>query len=107
MGGLVARYWAAQPHNRHLCRLILTLGTPHRGAPKALDILANGLTVNGRHVMKWPRTMLRKWQSMYDLLPRYQSLTDHSPMSLAATMSSAATIYPKDLPAPWLDRARG
>jgi len=52
MGGLVARYWAAQPDNRHLCRLILTLGTPHRGAPKALDILANGLIVRGRHVVK-------------------------------------------------------
>jgi pimeloyl-ACP methyl ester carboxylesterase len=105
MGGLVARYWAAQRDNRNLCRLILTLGTPHRGAPKALDILANGLTVRGRHVVKWPRAMLREWQGMYDLLPRYQAVTDHSPKSSAATTSSAATMYPKDLPAPWLNRA--
>jgi len=37
---------------------------------------------------------------MYDLLPRYQAVADHS------AASSAATLYPKDLPAPWLDRAR-
>jgi len=46
--------------------------------------------------------MLREWQGMYDLLPRYQAVTDHSPKS-SARMSSAAMMYPKDLPAPWLD----
>lgn len=42
LGGLVARYWLAQQENWRLCRALITLGTPHRGAPKALDVLANG-----------------------------------------------------------------
>jgi pimeloyl-ACP methyl ester carboxylesterase len=45
MGGLVARLWLAQGDNAALCRELITLGTPHRGAPKALDVLANGVSV--------------------------------------------------------------
>lgn len=45
MGGVVARYWAAMLDDERLCRTVITLGSPHRGAPKALDALANGLRV--------------------------------------------------------------
>ncbi|MEV5083848.1 hypothetical protein AB0K74_35315 [Streptomyces sp. NPDC056159] len=44
MGGLIARYWLGP--GWPLCRALITLGTPHRGAPKALQLLANG--VRGR-----------------------------------------------------------
>lgn len=70
MGGLVARYWLAQDGNAALCRELITLGTPHRGAPLALDWLANGIPVLGRHVFNGGvRDLLRSWQGMYDLLP--------------------------------------
>lgn len=59
MGGLVARYWLAQDGNAQLCRELITLGTPHRGAPKALDVLANGLPVGGLHIKGWVRELMR------------------------------------------------
>ena len=36
MGGLVARYWMGPLGGWRVCRALITLGTPHRGAPKAL-----------------------------------------------------------------------
>ncbi|HEY5179206.1 MAG TPA: hypothetical protein VIJ07_05445 [Dermatophilaceae bacterium] len=39
----------------------MTLGTPHRGAPKALDVLANGVAVKGLHVITKPVPVLRGW----------------------------------------------
>jgi triacylglycerol esterase/lipase EstA (alpha/beta hydrolase family) len=41
MGGLVARYWAGPLGAAPDCRALITVGTPHRGAPKALDWLVN------------------------------------------------------------------
>jgi len=77
MGGLVARYWLAQGENALLCRELITLGTPHRGAPKALDVLANGISVHGVHVIKGEtRELMRSWQSVYDLLPTEQEVHD-------------------------------
>lgn len=84
MGGLVARYWAAQYDEDRWCRAIVTLGTPHRGAPKALDVLANGLPVaKGRlHITRF-NEVFAGWQGIYDLLPRYPAVLDeragHSP----------------------------
>ncbi|HET8684800.1 MAG TPA: hypothetical protein VFM54_23450, partial [Micromonosporaceae bacterium] len=39
MGGLVARYWLGPLGGAPYCRALVTVGTPHRGAPKALDWL--------------------------------------------------------------------
>ncbi|WP_415107300.1 lipase family alpha/beta hydrolase [Micropruina sp.] len=77
MGGLVARHWLAQDGHTELCRELITLGTPHRGAPKALDILANGIPVLGAHLIKGPvRRLLRSWQGVYDLLPTEAEVHD-------------------------------
>jgi pimeloyl-ACP methyl ester carboxylesterase len=75
MGGLVARQWAGREKNRKLCGAILTLGTPHRGAPKAMDVLANGIKIGPFHDTA-PREMLQGWQSMYDLLPTFPAVLD-------------------------------
>ncbi|MGW6914294.1 esterase/lipase family protein [Kitasatospora sp. NPDC054939] len=76
LGGLVVRYWLAQSdENWSRCRALLTLGTPHAGAPKALDVLANGLPVAGVHVLrKRVGPVLGTWQSMADLLPAYAAV---------------------------------
>ena len=77
MGGLVARYWLAQGDNASLCRELITLGTPHRGAPKALDVLANGVSVHGVRLIKGEvRELMRSWQSVYDLLPTESEVHD-------------------------------
>ncbi len=39
MGGLVARHWVAHHNGSARCRGMIALGTPFRGAPKALDVM--------------------------------------------------------------------
>ncbi|MGH3918403.1 MAG: lipase/acyltransferase domain-containing protein, partial [Pseudonocardiaceae bacterium] len=70
MGGLVARVWMGLLGRWPWCRALITLGTPHRGAPKALDWLVNGVRLAG------PTEMLRGWPSMIQLLPRYAAVRD-------------------------------
>jgi hypothetical protein len=62
--------WLGPLGGWEVCRALVTLGTPHRGAPKALDWLVNGPRVGGLPV---PRTadVLAEWPSMFELLPRY------------------------------------
>lgn len=101
MGGLVARYWVAMG-NWGLCRAVLTLGTPHRGAPKALEYLVNGPPwwVPGRSEML--RDLLRDWPSIYELVPRYPSVEDARSRNNGSTDTLA--LYPKDLPLPGLEK---
>lgn len=73
MGGVVARYWAGLMDTRRRCRAVITLGSPHRGAPKALDVLVNGVGVG---VLRHPAgtRVLRGWPSMYEMLPQYPAV---------------------------------
>ncbi|MEV0544323.1 MULTISPECIES: alpha/beta fold hydrolase [Nocardia] len=96
MGGLVARYWASQADNMRRCRALITLGTPHRGAPKALDILANGVSVMGRRIRR-PIEVLREWPGVAELLPQYRTIIDASPGR------REQALYPSELPLPWLE----
>ncbi|MGW6916350.1 lipase/acyltransferase domain-containing protein [Kitasatospora sp. NPDC054939] len=73
MGGLVARYWLGPGGGAEYCKALITLGTPHRGAPKALDVLANGLPVGPVRLAGLTR-VIRSWPSVYELLPRYPAL---------------------------------
>src|SRR6478672_49230 len=70
------------------CRAVITLGTPHRGAPKALAWLANGVTGAGR-----ASRMIRGWPSVHQLLPRYPATLD---------VEAGCGRYPYELPIPWL-----
>src|SRR6185369_7151858 len=79
MGGLVARYWLGPLGGWKVCRALVTLGTPHRGAPKALDWLVNGppvLRTVRRELADEARAVLAEWDSMYELLPRYPAIRD-------------------------------
>ncbi|WP_330304390.1 MULTISPECIES: lipase/acyltransferase domain-containing protein [unclassified Streptomyces] len=73
MGGLVARYWLGPLGGAADCAALITLGTPHRGAPKALDVLVNGLTVGPKR-LGGLTDVLRQWPSAYELLPRYPAV---------------------------------
>lgn len=74
MGGLVARYWAGALGGWRHCAGMVTLGTPHRGAPKALEWLVNGIRL-GR---TWHRAteVVRAWPGAWDLIPRYEAVYD-------------------------------
>jgi Lecithin:cholesterol acyltransferase len=73
MGGLVARYWLGPLGGWRDCKALITVATPHRGVPKALDWLLNGVRV--RNVLLRSVTdVLREWPSSYDLLPSYPAV---------------------------------
>ncbi|GAB1641459.1 lipase/acyltransferase domain-containing protein [Krasilnikovia sp. MM14-A1259] len=90
MGGLVARYWLGPLGGHRWCRALITLGTPHRGAPKALGMLVNGPPLG---LLGAVTGVLREWPSVYELLPTYPAIFD------PATCTS---MQPAELPVPWL-----
>jgi pimeloyl-ACP methyl ester carboxylesterase len=72
MGGLVAR-WFAQccPGGSDMTRRIITIGTPHRGALRALDQLMHGARIGkGPFQLKFSE-FARSLPSTYELLPEY------------------------------------
>jgi len=73
MGGLVARYWLGVMQRWRWCRALVTVGTPHRGAPKALHWMVNGI-LGGALV--GPTRLVREWPSVAELLPRYRAVQD-------------------------------
>jgi pimeloyl-ACP methyl ester carboxylesterase len=85
MGGLVARYWAGLPGQAALCRAVVTVGTPHLGAPKAVDWVVNGAALGPGPVRAATRSLLnpvtdvlRGWPAVYDLLPTYHAVLDET-----------------------------
>jgi hypothetical protein len=88
MGGLVARYWMGAMGRGVWCRALITLGTPHRGAPKALDWLVNGVHAAGVPIPA-ATELLRNWPSVTELLPRYPAVHD---------LTTGKLRYPHQLP---------
>lgn len=74
MGGLVARHFLHVLGGDQDTRALITLGTPYRGAPKALDALANGLHL-GPVALTSLTSFVRSCTSVYQLLPIYPAVT--------------------------------
>lgn len=98
MGGLIARFWLGPLGGARYCDVLVTLGTPHRGAPKALDWLLNGVRVGPGPVgaltsrlLRDATAVLQEWPSTYELLPRYQAVRDEASGSLCYPHELAAT----------------
>jgi len=87
MGGLVARHWLGPGGGASDCAALVTVGTPHGGAPKALDVLVNGVRL-GPKVFRGLTALAREWRSVYDLLPRYPAI---------AAQNGGDPLYPHDL----------
>jgi pimeloyl-ACP methyl ester carboxylesterase len=85
MGGLVARHWLALLDGWRRCEAVVTLGTPYRGAPKAMDWLINGAGARGLRDLRMTR-VIRTWPSMYELLPQYEAVWD-GPNGTAAELT--------------------
>ena len=71
MGGLVARYFCETLGGAEVTRALITMGTPHRGAMKALDKLVNGMSVLGVLDLT---ALVRSLPSAYELLPLYPAV---------------------------------
>ena len=67
MGGLVARYYLEVLQGWPTCRALITFGTPFRGAPQALEYLANGY----KRLHLDLSAAMRSFPSVYQLLPIY------------------------------------
>ncbi|MGH8898190.1 MAG: esterase/lipase family protein [Egibacteraceae bacterium] len=96
MGGLVARYWLGPLEGWRCCRALVTLGTPHRGAPKALAWLASGVRLKGVRLPAATK-VIRGWPSVYELLPRYPAVIRGQ---------TGKTCYPYELAVKGFDHAR-
>lgn len=94
LGGLVARYWIGAGDGWRHCRALITLGTPHRGAPRALDLLFNGF---GLGPLRSPGAtrVLREWPSVHELLPQYPAVlsTDGRPVEIDALPPDLARSF--------------
>lgn len=88
MGGLVARYWLGPLGGWKVCRTAITLGTPHRGAPKALNLLVNGVRIGPVRFAGTSQLFL-EWPSVGELLPRYRAVWD---------VRESRALYPHELP---------
>jgi len=75
MGGLVARWYLDRLGGAEIARVLVTLGTPHRGAAKVVDQLVNGVR-KGPGPFKLDLTRFaRSLPSSYQLLPEYACIT--------------------------------
>ncbi len=94
MGGLVARWYIEQCGGAEVTRKLITLGTPYRGAAKALAQLINGAP-RGLGPLQVDLTgFARSMPSLHQLLPEYACLAHDG--DLAKTT---------ELPLPGLDTA--
>ena len=96
MGGLVAAWWWAFMSEGIDVDQIITLGTPFRGAAKALDVLVNGMRI-GPYVPQAVTDTVRTWDSVFDLLPHYQVVDGNDkyryPYELPSGMTSAVAGF--------------
>ncbi|MDU5761499.1 MAG: alpha/beta fold hydrolase, partial [Schaalia odontolytica] len=96
MGGLVAAWWWAFLSEGIDVDQIITLGTPYRGAAKALDVLVNGMRI-GPYVPQAVTDTVRTWDSVFDLLPHYQVVNGNDkyryPYELPSGITSAVAGF--------------
>jgi len=98
MGGLVAACWWAHLSDGVDVKEIITLGTPFRGATKALDFLVNGVRVGGLGLPEIS-TVLRGWDSVFDLLPHAQVIEGNSERNSGGNREKNHDgLYPFQLP---------
>ena len=97
MGGLVAAWWWAFMSEGIDVDQIITLGTPFRGAAKALNVLVNGMRIGPFPATQAVTDTVRTWDSVFDLLPHYQVVDGNDkyryPYELPSGITSAVAGF--------------
>ncbi|SPT56145.1 esterase/lipase family protein [Schaalia odontolytica] len=97
MGGLVAAWWWSFMSEGIDVDQIITLGTPFRGAAKALDVLVNGMRIGPFPATQAVSDTVRTWDSVFDLLPHYQVVSGNDnyryPYELPSGITSAVAGF--------------
>lgn len=76
MGGLVARWCTEREEGHHWVSRVITIGTPFKGAPLALDALVNGVRLPQRVGPAFD-DLVRSLPSVRELLPTYACVRSH------------------------------
>jgi pimeloyl-ACP methyl ester carboxylesterase len=71
MGGLVARWYITHEGGADITRKLITIGTPYRGAVRAVDQLFTGVTKDIGPLRVDLTNFARSLPSLYQLLPSY------------------------------------
>ena len=97
MGGLIASWWWAFLSEGIDVDQIIPLGTPFRGAAKALDTLINGMRIGPFALGQAVTDTVRTWDSVFDLLPHYQVVDGNTgcryPYELPSGITSAVAGF--------------
>jgi hypothetical protein len=72
MGGLISRYYAEVLEGWRNCHTLITIGSPHRGSPNAVEALSNGV----HPLLSQLNNVIRSFESMYQILPTYPVVKD-------------------------------
>jgi pimeloyl-ACP methyl ester carboxylesterase len=106
MGGLVARWYIERCGGADITRKLITLGTPYRGAARALDQLINGVHPGLGPLAIDLTGFARSLPSLYQLVPEYACIehagdlaktTELSVPELDTTMAAAAMRFHTEL----------
>jgi pimeloyl-ACP methyl ester carboxylesterase len=92
MGGLVARRYLACEGGTEHCKLLITVGTPYRGAAKAMDIIAHGLRKVPGRIGDRLHTFIRSLPAAHELLPTYDCFVNPD-----GTRYGLETVVPTDI----------
>jgi pimeloyl-ACP methyl ester carboxylesterase len=96
MGGLIARWYISKEGGASLTRKMITLGTPYRGAVKAISVLADGpmpkLGRFGEHL----HPIVLSFPSVHQLLPSY-ACVNHGGEELEYLVDQTDSVLPSDL----------
>jgi len=91
MGGLIARWYIEREGGAEYTRKLITLGTPHRGALRALEQLVNGVCMGLGPLAFNLTDFARSLPSLHQLLPEYACIESPSGL-LRTTETSLASL---------------
>ncbi len=107
MGGLIARWYISKEGGAPLTRKMITLGTPYRGALKALSVLADGPIPKLRLFGERLHPAVLSFPSIHQLLPSYacidhgggdlEYLAEQTDSALSSAARSDAALFYREL----------
>jgi pimeloyl-ACP methyl ester carboxylesterase len=95
MGGLVSRYYVEALGGWRNCRVLITVGSPHRGALGALATVSNGFSKGAAKLFNFLNPVVRSFESLHQCFPAYQ-----------AVHVNGQWVRPAEADLPNVDRAR-
>lgn len=98
MGGLVARWYLDRLGGAAVTRKLITLGTPHRGALKALEQLVNGVRKGPGPFKANLTSFAASLPSLHQLLPEYACIDEQGGLrkTTELTVPNLTTVMVRD-----------